>query len=139
MRGLLLLTELLFNPRLTVVPVRKPFWIPKLPRLCRWISELVPVRKALLCGVVWCPQLKVPVSRGSSTGMLGPPAEITLAPTALELALLARAVALTFAPGVVPALVTEALEGPAVTLVDTPRAKPPASACRSAASANCGP
>ena len=30
LRGLLLVTELLFRPRLTVVPVRKPFWIPKL-------------------------------------------------------------------------------------------------------------
>ena len=29
LRGLLLVIELLFNPRLTVVPVRKPFWMPK--------------------------------------------------------------------------------------------------------------
>ena len=113
LRGLLLVTEVLFNPRLTVVPVRKPFWMPKLPMLCRWIRELVPVMKALLCGVVWWPQLKVPVSVGSRFGMAGPPAEITLAPTALEVALLARAVALTLVPGVVPALVTEALDGPA--------------------------
>ena len=28
LRGLLLVVELLFSPRLTIVPVRKPFWIP---------------------------------------------------------------------------------------------------------------
>ena len=88
-----------------MVPVRKPFWMPKLPMFCRWIRELVPVMKALLCGVVWCAQLTLPVSdrvevRNGRTGRL----EITLPPTALEVALLAceRRV-LTLVPGVVPA------------------------------------
>src|SRR5665647_1659979 len=139
LRGLLLVTDVLFNPRLTVVPVRKPFWIPKLPIFCRWTSEVVPVRKELLCGVVRWPQLKAPVSAGSRLGMAGPEEEMALAPTALAVALLVRAVALTLAPGVVPELETDALEGPAVTLVETPRARPPASACRSDASANSGP
>ena len=60
--------------------------------------------------------------------MEGPPAEIADAPTALEVALLVSAVALTLAPGVVPAELTDALAGPAVTLVETPRALPPACA-----------
>ena len=32
LRGLLLVTELLLSPRLTVVPVRKPFWIAEIAR-----------------------------------------------------------------------------------------------------------
>src|SRR5450756_458107 len=139
LRGLLLVTEVLFNPRLTVVPVRKPFEIAKLPMFCRWISEVVPVRKELLCGVVRWPQLKAPVSAGSRLGMAGPEEERALAPTALAVALLVSAPALTLLPAVVPELETDALEGPAVTLVETPRAKPPACACRSDASANSGP
>jgi len=83
---------------------------------------------ALLCGVVRWPQFNAPVSVGSRLGMAGPEAEMTLAPTALAVALLARAVALTLAPGVVPALETDALDGPPNTPVETPRAKPPASA-----------
>src|SRR5450759_2302032 len=119
LRGLLLVTEVLFNPRLTVVPVRKPFWIPKLPMFCRWISEVVPVRKELLCGVVRWPQFKAPVSAGSRLGMAGPEEERALAPTALAVALLVSAPALTLLPAVVPELETDALEGPAVTLVET--------------------
>ena len=66
LRGLLLAVLVLFNPRLTVVPVRKDCWIPKLPTSCVWMSELVPVRKALVCGVVKWPQLKPPVSIGTA-------------------------------------------------------------------------
>ena len=139
LRGLLLLTDVLFNPRLTVVPVRKLCWIPKLLTAWRWISELVPVRNALVWGVVRCAQFKVPVSIGSRLGIAGPPEEITAAPTALDVALLEIAPALLFVPAVVPELETDALEGPLSTLVETPRAEPPASACRSAASASCGP
>src|ERR1039457_1034225 len=62
LRGLLLLVLVLFNPRLTEVPVRKDCWIPKLPTSCVWMSELVPVRKALVCGEVAWPQLKPPVN-----------------------------------------------------------------------------
>src|ERR1035441_6507491 len=122
LRGLLLLTEVLFNPRLTVVPVRKACWIPKLPTFWVWMSSLVPVVKALLCGVVKWPQLKPPVSAGSRLGMAGPEEVIALAPTALEEALLEIAPALLFAPAVVPELETVALEGPLSTLVETPLA-----------------
>src|ERR1035437_9612505 len=137
--GLLLFTEVLFNPRLTVVPVRKDCWIPKLPTFWVWMSSLVPVRKALLCGVVKWPQFKLPESIGSRLGIAGPEEVMALAPTALEEALLEIAPALLFAPAVVPELETVALEGPLSTLVETPLAKPPASALRSAASANSGP
>src|ERR1039458_5207343 len=139
LRGLLLAVLVLFNPRLTVVPVRKDCWIPKLPTSCVWMSELVPVRKALVCGVVKWPQLKPPVNIGSRLGIAGPEEERALAPTALEEALLEIAPALLFVPAVVPELETDALEGPLSTPVETPRAHPPASACRSAASANSGP
>src|SRR5260370_11221814 len=139
LRGLLLLIDVLFNPMLMVVPVRTLCWIPKLLTACRWISELVPVRNALVWGVVKWAQFKVPVSIGSRLGIAGPPEEITAAPTALEVALLEIAPALLFVPAVVPELETEALEGPLNTLVETPRAEPPACACRSAASASSGP
>src|ERR1022692_4945098 len=112
LRGLLLFTEVLFNPRLTVVPVRKDCWIPKLPTFWDWISSLVPVVKALLCGVVKWPQLKAPVSAGSRLGMAGPEEVMALAPTALEEALLEIAPALLLVPAVVPELETVALEGP---------------------------
>src|ERR1035438_1530848 len=62
LRGLLLAVLVLFNPRLTVVPVRKDCWIAKLPTSWFWISELVPVRNALVCGEVTWPQLKPPVN-----------------------------------------------------------------------------
>src|SRR5450759_1128154 len=88
LRGLLLLTEVLFNPRLRVVPVRKLCWTATFPTPWRWTSSLVPVVKALLCGVVKWPRLKLPVIIGSRVGMAGPPEEITAAPTALEVALL---------------------------------------------------
>src|SRR3954453_4727170 len=52
LRGLLLLTELLLRPRLTLVPVMNPLEIPKLASCCCWVSELLPVRNALDCGVV---------------------------------------------------------------------------------------
>jgi hypothetical protein len=71
--------------------------------------------------------------------MAGPEEESALAPTALDEALLEIAPALLFAPAVVPELETDALDGPLKTLVETPRANPPARACRSAASANSGP
>ena len=92
LRGLLLAELVLFSPRLTVVPVRKPFASPKLPMFCRWIRALVPVTKALLCGVVRCAQLKLLVSTGSRLGMDGPDDCTALPPTALELALLDDAV-----------------------------------------------
>src|ERR1017187_9338555 len=130
LRGLLLLTEVLFNPRLTVVPVRKACWIPKLPTFWVWMSSLVPVVKALLCGVVKWPQLKAPVSIGSRLGMAGPEEVIALAPTALEEALLEIAPALLFAPAVVPELEIVALDGPLNPPVEPPLAKPPASALR---------
>src|ERR1039458_1372566 len=139
LRGLLLAVLVLFNPRLTVVPVRKDCWIAKLPTSWFWISELVPVRNALVCGEVTWPQLKPPVNMGSRLGMEGPEEESALAPTALEEALLEIAPALLFVPAVVPELETVALEGPLNTLVETPLAKPPASAFRSAASASIGP
>src|ERR1035441_2293802 len=88
LRGLLLAVLVLFNPRLTVVPVRKDCWIPKLPMSWFWMSELVPVRKALVCGVVKWPQLKPPVNIGSRLGIAGPEEESALAPTALDEALL---------------------------------------------------
>ena len=84
---------------------------------------------ALLCGVVAWPQFKVPVSAGSRLGMLGPEDCRTLPPTADEVAVLACEEAFWLVPGVVPELVTDALLGPAVTVVDTPRANPPACAC----------
>src|ERR1017187_5739736 len=139
LRGLLPFTEVLFNPRLTEVPVRKLCWMPKFPMFWRWMSSLVPVVNALLCGVVKWPKLKAPVTIGSRLGIAGPEEEIALAPTALEVALLEIAPALTFVPAMVPELETDALEGPLNTLVETPLAKPPASAFRSAASANSGP
>ena len=88
LRGLLLFTEVLFKPRLTEVPVRKLCWIAKFPMFWRWMSSLVPVVNALLCGVVKCPKLKAPVTIGSRLGIDGPEEEIALAPTALEEALL---------------------------------------------------
>src|ERR1035441_8455721 len=139
LRGLLLAVLVLFNPRLTVVPVRKDCWIPKLPMSWFWMSELVPVRKALVCGVVKWPQLKPPVSIGSRLGIAGPEEESALAPTALDEALLEVAPALLLVPAVVPELETDALDGPLNTLVETPLANPPARAFRSAASANIGP
>src|ERR1019366_6713971 len=83
LRGLLLFAEVLFNPRETVVPVRKDCWIPKLPTFCVWMSSLVPVRNALVCGVVKWPQFKLPESIGSRLGIAGPEEVIALAPTAL--------------------------------------------------------
>src|SRR5437763_16825051 len=83
LRGLLPDVLVLFNPRPKVVPVRKPFEMPKFPRFCRWIKALRPVRNALVCGVVTCPQFSVPVSAGSKRGMAGPDDEIALAPTAV--------------------------------------------------------
>src|ERR1035441_2121298 len=139
LRGLLLPVLVLFNPRLTVVPVRKACWIPKLPTSWVWMSELVPVRKALVCGVVKWPQLKAPVSMGSRLGINGPEEESALAPTALEEALLEMAPALLLVPAVVPELETVALDGPVNTLVETPLARPPARAFCNAASANSGP
>src|ERR1022692_3770600 len=139
LRGLLLAVLVLFNPRLTVVPVRKACWMPKLPTSWVWMSELVPVRKALVCGVVKWPQLKPPVSMGSRLGMAGPEEESAVAPTALEEALEEIAPALLLAPAVVPELETDALEGPLNTLVETPLARLPASDFRRAASANRGP
>src|ERR1035437_3967513 len=92
------------------------------------MSEWVPGRKALVCGVVKWPQLKPPVNRGSRLGIAGPEEESALAPTALDEALLEIAPALLFVPAVVPELETVALDGPLNTLVETPLAKPPASA-----------
>src|ERR1022692_2899017 len=43
LRGLLLLTPVLFNPRLRVVPVRNDCWIAKLAIFCCWMSSLLPV------------------------------------------------------------------------------------------------
>ena len=126
LRGLLLVDEVLFSPRLTVVPVRKPFWMPKLPTFCSEIRDVVPVMNVLLCGVVWCAQLMPPVSTGSSVGIDGPDDCSTLPPTAESVAELVCEADVLVAPGTVPAAFTVALDGPAVTLVETPRAKPPA-------------
>src|SRR5581483_10274178 len=139
LRGLLLVLELLFSPRLTIVPVRKPFWRPMFERSCRATRKLVPVMKALLCGVVWWAQLAPPVSTGSRFGIAGPDDCSTLPPTADDVAALACVAEVWLLPGVVPDALTNAPDGPAVTVVETPRAKPPASACITTASAICGP
>src|SRR5437868_3185810 len=69
----LLLELLLFpNPSVTFVPVRKPFVILKFPMFCRCTSSFVPVRNALLCGVVIWFQLKPVLNTGSKFGIAGP-------------------------------------------------------------------
>src|ERR1035441_2082025 len=118
LRGLLLLTPVLFNPRLRVVPVRNDCWIAKLAIFCCWMSSLLPVLNALLCGVVKWPQLRPLVNNGSRLGIAGPEEEIAAEPTALAVALLESAPALTLVPAVVPELDTEALDGPANTPVE---------------------
>src|SRR5579871_770745 len=138
-RGLLAVVEVLFNPRFTVVPVRKLCCTPKLEVDRRCTSSLLPVTNALLCGVVWCAQLRLLTTAGSRLGIDGPEDCSTLLPTAEAVAELAWEAAFWFVPGVVPELLTDALLGPAVTVVETPRANPPASACITAASASCGP
>src|SRR5689334_2787098 len=106
---------------------------------CDCTRKFVPVVTALLCGEVRCAQLSPPISTGSRFGMLGPDDCNTLAPTADDVPELATEAAFWLVPGVVPELLTDALLGPAVTLVETPRANPPASACITCASAICGP
>src|SRR5579863_9224432 len=102
------------------------------------MEEAVPVTKELISGVVAWVQLALAISMGSRFGREGPDCWMTLPPTADAVPALAWEVAFWLLPGVVPALLTEALAGPAVTVVETPRAKPPASASRTAASAICG-
>src|SRR5436305_12872971 len=92
LRGLLLVVELLFKPRLTMVPVRNPFCRPKFERSWRWISDVVPVMNVLLCGVGWCAQLALPVRMRPRLGIAGPEDCSTPVPTADD----------------VPALVTQA-------------------------------
>ena len=134
----MLLMLVLLRPRVTAVPVRNPFETAKLSIACRCTSSLVPVVNALLCGVVRWPRLKPVVKTGSSDGIAVPDEVNALAPTAEEEALLDAAETLSVVPGVVPALETDALEGPAVTLVETPVAKAPASALRNAEAASKG-
>src|SRR5262245_16805197 len=126
LRGLLLRRELLFNPRVTLVPVRNPLEMPRLDWSWRLIRAVVPVVTVLLCGKVLCAQIRPPTSVGSRFGMLGPEVCSTAPPTAEAVPALAWDAAFWLLPGVVPPAKTEALEGPGVTVVDTPRANPPA-------------
>ena len=107
---------------------------------CRETSELVPVTKALVCGVVRWPQRAEAVSEGSRLGIAEPVWVTTVLPTAEEVALFTCVAALVLTPDceALPALPV-ALGGPPCTLVETPRAKPPALARRMPASAICGP
>src|SRR3954470_1541420 len=100
--------------------------MPKADRSWLWMRAVVPVVTVLLCGVVWCAQLALPVRMGSRFGIAGPDDCRTLPPTADSVAVLAWEAAFWLFPGVVPEALTTAPDGPAVTLVDTPRAKPPA-------------
>src|SRR5215510_7371900 len=104
------------------------------------MSELVPVTKALDCGVVECAQRSALVKVGSRLGIADPVWVTRLEPTVTVVAVLACDAAFPLMPvcAAVPVVVL-ALVGPAVTLVDTPRANPPASARWTLASASCGP
>src|SRR5262249_53470517 len=99
-RGLLLVSPVLLRPRFTVVPVRKLCCTPKFERCCRWIRALLPVTKALDCGVVRWAQLRLLTTAGSRLGMPGPEDCSTVLPTAEAVAELACDAAFWLVPGV---------------------------------------
>src|SRR4051812_431273 len=106
----------LLTPRATFVPVRNPCATWNWLRSCRFTRVFVPVTKLLVCGVVECPNRRIPCTTGSRFGT-ALPVDVIMVPKLLELPADAICAAFCETPVCCCPAPPVALDGPCCTLV----------------------